>query len=77
MYHDNDRFLSLAPEIYGRYWKTNIHRHLGYDYATMRNWVRRVNPPPTALIVLLTLYAKLGFTYVPSENVVRKVRKRA
>lgn len=73
--YQNNEFIDLAPEVYGRYWKTNIHRHLGYDYKTIRNWVRSVNEPPSVLLVLLALYVNLRFKYVPSENAVRKVRR--
>lgn len=71
----NAKFMAMAPEIYGRYWKTNICRHLGYDYKTLRNWARGVNEPPTVLIVLLCVYTLIGWQYVREKNTVEKVRK--
>ena len=73
----NENFLAWAPLIYGRYWRTNICKHLEYTHKTVRNWAHHVTEPPFAIIQLLQVYMDLGWKYCKEENTVKKVRKNA
>lgn len=74
MENASQNFLAMVPHIYGRHWKTNVGKHLGFTGPTLRKWARNQSDPPLSVLILLALYTKLGWIYVREENRVRKVR---
>lgn len=50
-------FLTLAPIIYGRYWRTECKKALGVSRNTIRNWRLGNTAPDEATIALLEIYA--------------------
>jgi hypothetical protein len=68
-------FLRLAPDVYGRYWKTNVALHLEVARRTVANWLEGTTFPEAAVILLLQMYKKHGYSYKRSDNRVKKKRK--
>lgn len=67
----------LAPEVYGRYWKTDICRHLDYGRRTVFNWLEALSEAPLSLIFLLQEYSANRKIYDRVTNSLRKQRGNA
>lgn len=58
----------FAPIIYGRYWKTDVAKHLQFNYRSITNWVNGACEVPREIILLLAVYARHGYRYNRKTN---------
>lgn len=63
-------FLSWAPKIYGRYWRTDLPKHWKLNRRTVWNWASGRSEVDFQALLLLNLYRKMGHVYDRVSNTV-------
>lgn len=56
-------FNKLAPIVYGRFWKTDICKHLEFGRRVLDRWRKGDKAPRVVIVRLLILYHAHGYSY--------------
>lgn len=59
----NEEFIRLAPIIYGRYWKTDAAKDLGFSTRTIFNWITDMRPADKYAVRILQSYEEKNLRY--------------
>jgi hypothetical protein len=68
-------FRKLAPLVYGRYWKTDLSRHLSVSSRQVLYWIKGEHVPPSAVVKFLALCLKFNYFYDRETGEIKRKRR--
>jgi hypothetical protein len=61
-------FMKVAPDLFGRYWKTNSALYFGKTIETIANWRKGKTPVPHSIVAALKTCVMFGLIYDEATN---------